>query len=80
MMKDIESIVITEPVVEVEKPKITDVVPDKYIVGWEKDILAGIEDGLDPNEVVTAAKLMTYLENMGLLDILILLDQKKQDS
>lgn len=53
-----------------------DEVPDMYAEGWHKAVMLGIEDGLHPNEPVTAAKLMTYFDKIGILDHM-LLDQQK---
>ncbi len=48
-----------------------DEVPDMYRDSWEKAILAEVEDGEGPNEVVTSAKLMKYLDKCGVLDQII---------
>lgn len=50
--------------------------PVVYRVGYEKAVLAGIEDGLNPNETMTVAKFCTYLDKIGELDKILHLQGK----
>lgn len=42
--------------------------PAMYKPSYEKAVSLGIDDGIGPNENVTAAKMFTYLDKMGMLD------------
>ncbi len=46
-----------------------DSVPKAYQEAWAKAVAIGLEDGIGPNETVTAAKLMKYLDKIGILDM-----------
>ena len=48
-----------------------DDVPEMYREAWDKAVLAGIEDGYGPNEVVTSAKFCKYLDKLGFLDFIL---------